>query len=56
MTTMAKNKFYMRMRMIPETDRAYIAGLFDGEVRYISSVDRKRKKHRGKPGYESQTV
>ena len=38
--------------MIPETDRAYIAGLFDGEgsIHYKKAPE-KKKKHRGKPGY-----
>ena len=38
--------------MIPETDRAYIAGLFDGEgsIHFKRGIERK-KKHRGKPGY-----
>ena len=37
--------------MIPETDRAYIAGLFDGEgsIYYVKRKERK-KKHKG-PGY-----
>ena len=38
--------------MIPETDRAYIAGLFDGEGSiYYKKVKEKKKKHKGKPGY-----
>ena len=37
--------------MIPETDRAYIAGLFDGEGSiYYKKVKEKKKKHKG-PGY-----
>ena len=38
--------------MIPETDRAYIAGLFDGEgsIHFKRGIE-KKKKHRGKPGY-----
>ena len=37
--------------MIPETDRAYIAGLFDGEgsIHFKRGVE-KKKKHKGK-GY-----
>ena len=37
--------------MIPETDRAYIAGLFDGEgsIYYVKRKE-KKKKHKG-PGY-----
>ena len=36
--------------MIPETDRAYIAGLFDGEGSiYYKKVKEKKKKHKG-PG------
>ena len=31
--------------MIPETDRAYIAGLFDGEGQYILNVASKRKRN-----------
>jgi hypothetical protein len=30
--------------VIPDTDRAYIAGLFDGEVVFILKEHRKRKK------------
>ena len=38
--------------MIPETDRAYIAGLFDGEGSiYFAKRLEKKKKHKGKPGY-----
>ena len=38
--------------MIPETDRAYIAGLFDGEGSiHFKRGPEKKKKHRGKPGY-----
>ena len=34
--------------MIPETDRAYIAGLFDGEGSiYYKKVKEKKKKHKG---------
>ena len=37
--------------MIPETDRAYIAGLFDGEGSiYLQESQREEKKHKG-PGY-----
>jgi len=38
--------------MIPETDRAYIAGLFDGEgsIHYKRGIE-KKKKHKNKPGY-----
>ena len=38
--------------MVPETDRAYIAGLFDGEgsIHFKRGIE-KKKKHRGKPGY-----
>ena len=38
--------------MIPETDRAYIAGLFDGEgsIHFKRGLE-KKKKHRGRPGY-----
>ena len=38
--------------MIPECDRAYIAGLFDGEgsIHFKRGIE-KKKKHRGKPGY-----
>ena len=37
--------------MIPETDRAYIAGLFDGEGSiYYKKVKEKKKKHKGE-GY-----
>jgi hypothetical protein len=37
--------------MIPETDRAYIAGLFDGEGSiYFAKRPEKKKKHKGK-GY-----
>ena len=38
--------------MIPETDRAYIAGLFDGEgsIHFKRGIE-KKKKHNGKPGY-----
>ena len=38
--------------MIPETDRAYIAGLFDGEGSiHMKRAPEKKKKHRDKPGY-----
>ena len=38
--------------MIPETDRAYIAGLFDGEGSiYYKKVKEKKKKHKNKQGY-----
>ena len=38
--------------MVPETDRAYIAGLFDGEGSiYFARRREKKKKHKGKPGY-----
>ena len=38
--------------MIPDTDKAYIAGLFDGEGSiYFAKRPEKKKKHRGKPGY-----
>ena len=38
--------------MIPETDRAYIAGLFDGEGSiHFKRGPEKKKRHRGKPGY-----
>ena len=38
--------------MVPETDRAYIAGLFDGEGSiYYKKVREKKKKHRGQKGY-----
>ena len=38
--------------MIPETDRAYIAGLFDGEGSiYYKKVKEKKKKHKGQEGY-----
>tara|TARA_Y100000593_G_scaffold82522_1_gene155099 strand:+ start:441 stop:902 length:462 start_codon:yes stop_codon:yes gene_type:complete len=38
--------------MIPETDRAYIAGLFDGEgsIHFKRGIE-KKKKHKNKPGY-----
>ena len=39
--------------MIPETDRAYIAGLFDGEGSiYFAKRPEKKKKHNGK-GYRT---
>ena len=38
--------------MIPDTDKAYIAGLFDGEGSiHFKRAPEKKKKHRGKPGY-----
>jgi len=38
--------------MIAETDRAYIAGLFDGEGSlHFKRAPEKKKKHKGKPGY-----
>jgi len=38
--------------MIPDTDKAYIAGLFDGEGSiHMKRAPEKKKKHRGKPGY-----
>jgi len=38
--------------MVPETDRAYIAGLFDGEgsIHFKRGIE-KKKRHKGKPGY-----
>ena len=37
--------------MIPDTDKAYIAGLFDGEGSiYFAKRPEKKKKHKGK-GY-----
>ena len=38
--------------MIPDTDKAYIAGLFDGEgsINFTRRPE-KKKKHNGKPGY-----
>ena len=38
--------------MIADTDKAYIAGLFDGEgsVHFKRGIE-KKKKHGGKPGY-----
>ena len=38
--------------MIPDTDKAYIAGLFDGEgsINFTRRPE-KKKKHKGKPGY-----
>tara|TARA_Y100000389_G_C17197082_1_gene381750 strand:- start:110 stop:595 length:486 start_codon:yes stop_codon:yes gene_type:complete len=40
--------------MIHETDRAYIAGLFDGEgsIHFKRSIE-KKKRHKGKPGYRT---
>jgi len=38
--------------MIPDTDKAYIAGLFDGEGSiHMKRAPEKKKKHKGKPGY-----
>jgi|TARA_A100000172_G_scaffold10849_1_gene5785 hypothetical protein len=38
--------------MIAETDRAYIAGLFDGEGSlHFKRAPEKKKRHKGKPGY-----
>ena len=38
--------------MIPDTDKAYIAGLFDGEGPiHMRRGMEKKKKHKGKPGY-----
>ena len=40
--------------MIPDTDKAYIAGLFDGEGSInIKRGIEKKKKHKGKPGYRT---
>ncbi len=38
--------------MVPETDRAYIAGLFDGEgsIQFKRGIE-KKKRHNGKPGH-----
>ena len=38
--------------MIPDTDKAYIAGLFDGEgsIHFKRGLE-KKKKHKGRPGY-----
>ena len=38
--------------MVPDTDKAYIAGLFDGEgsIHMRRGIE-KKKKHKGKPGY-----
>jgi hypothetical protein len=39
--------------MIGEVDIAYIAGLFDGEGSInIRRAMEKKKKHKGKPGYQ----
>jgi len=37
---------------VPDTDKAYIAGLFDGEgsIHFKRGIERK-KRHKGKPGY-----
>ena len=49
MTTMERNKFYMKMK---DNELAYIAGLFDGEGSiHIKRAPEKKKKHKGKPGY-----
>jgi len=42
----------MEVDMIPDTDKAYIAGLFDGEgsIHMRRGIE-KKKKHKGKPGY-----
>ena len=38
--------------MIAETDKAYIAGLFDGEGSlHFKRAPEKKKRHKGKPGY-----
>ena len=38
--------------MIPDTDKAYIAGLFDGEGSiHMRRGMEKKKKHKGRPGY-----
>ena len=38
--------------MIPDTDKAYIAGLFDGEGSiHMKRAPEKKKRHKGKPGY-----
>ena len=38
--------------MIPDTDKAYIAGLFDGEGSiHFKRGPEKKKKHKGRPGY-----
>ena len=37
---------------IPDTDKAYIAGLFDGEGSiHFKRGPEKKKKHKGRPGY-----
>ena len=40
--------------MVSEVDKAYIAGLFDGEgsIHFKRGLE-KKKKHRGKPGYRT---
>ena len=45
MTTMERNKFYMKMK---DNELAYIAGLFDGEgsIHYKRGPE-KKKKHKG---------
>jgi len=37
---------------VPDTDKAYIAGLFDGEgsIHFKRGIE-KKKRHKGKPGY-----
>jgi intein/homing endonuclease len=45
MTTMERNKFYMKMK---DNELAYIAGLFDGEGSiHIKRAPEKKKKHKG---------
>ena len=40
--------------MIPDTDKAYIAGLFDGEGSiHFKRGPEKKKRHKGKPGYRT---
>ena len=42
--------------MIEDTDKAYIAGLFDGEGSiHIRRGIEKKKKHNNKPGYRLST-
>jgi len=46
MTTMGRNKFYMKMK---DNELAYIAGLFDGEGSiHIKRAPEKKKKHKGR--------
>ena len=46
MTTMERNKFYMKMK---DNELAYIAGLFDGEGSiHIKRAPEKKKKHKGR--------